>query len=240
MSDEQVIVGEVEAGRAAKIRREIAKLVKGVNTNTFDLAEKLWEVKTEQYFTEYGFESFSKFCKDIADLKYSKSYYLVAIVTLMRGADISRTTYEPVGLGKLRVISRLKLEGEFHGVPMVAIVKELTLKAASMSLEEVQFEVDTILGLTEDESMVWMNFHLKKLARENAVKPAIALAKKFMPESQTKDEDGNYVDPSDGAALEMIAANFLSDPNFNPSEPDVPTNAQENIEQEIADLEQNQ
>jgi hypothetical protein len=39
-----------------------------------------------------------------------------------------------------------------------------------------------------------------------------------MPESQTKDEEGNYKDPSDGAALEMICANFLADPNFNPPE----------------------
>jgi hypothetical protein len=87
--------------------------------------------------------------------------------------------------------------------------------------------------------MVWLNIHLKKLARENCVKPALALAKKHMPESQTKDDDGNFIDPSDGAALEMICANFLADPNFNPL-PEQPVEPTENgdIEKDIADLEQ--
>ena len=107
---------------------------------------------------------------------------------------------------------------------MPIIIRELTLKAPQMTPEEVVFEVETILGLTLDESLVWLNIKLKKLARENCVKPALALAKKHMPESQTKDAEGNFIDPSDGAALEMICANFLADPNYNPSEPEPNTN----------------
>src|ERR1039458_2779876 len=124
----------------------------------------------------------------------------------MLGVGLLREVYEPVGMGKLRVISRLDLKGEYKGVAMTAIVKELTEKAGGMSLEEVTFEVETILGLTEDESMVWLNIHLKKLARENCVKPALLKAKMFM--GQTKDDDGEYHDASDGAALEMVCANF--------------------------------
>jgi len=212
------IVGDVDAGRASKVKREISKLVKGTNAATFDLAELLHEVKSKNYFSDWGYESFSKYAKDIEGLKYSKSYYLVAIVSLMKGSDLSREKYEPVGLTKLRVISKLKLEGEFNGVPMPIIIRALTLKAPQMSAEEVQYEVDTILGLTEDESMVWVNIHVKKLARENVIKPALALAKKHMG-SIGPDEEGNYKDPSDGAALEMICANFIADPNWNTEEP---------------------
>jgi hypothetical protein len=163
------VIGEVEAGRAAKVRREINKLIKGVNTNTFDLAELLHEAKANHYYSP-EFESFSKYAKSL-DIKYTKSYYLVKIVELMKGIQLGRSVYEPVGLGKLRVISKLSLEGEFKGVPMPQVIKDLTEKAHQMSLEDVTYEVDTILGLTEDESMVWMNIHLKKLARDNAVKP---------------------------------------------------------------------
>lgn len=233
MSDEQVVVGEVEAGRAAKVRREINKLIKGVNTSNFDLMDLLFEAKANHYYSP-EYESFSKYAKSL-DIKYTKSYYLVKIVSLMQGVGLEREAYEPVGMGKLRVISKLNLEGEFKGVPMPLVIKELTEKALHMSLEDVTFEVDTILGLTEDESMVWLNVRLKKLARDNAVKPALALAKKHMPESQKKDDDGNFVDPGDGAALEMICADFLASPNWNPTAEEETANG---IEKEIADLEQ--
>jgi hypothetical protein len=239
------VVGEIEAGRAAKVRRDINKLIKGLNSSEFDIADLLHEAKSNHYYSP-DFESFSKFAKSLS-IKYSRAYYYVKVIELMKGVGLGRDVYEPVGMGKLRVISRLNLEGEFKGVPMPLIIKELTEKASGMSLEEVTFEVETILGLTEDESMVWLNIHLKKLARENCVKPALALAKKHMPESQTKDDDGNFVDPSDGAALEMICANFLADENFNPTEPaemgapdlsDVDDDPIEDINQQIAELEQ--
>jgi hypothetical protein len=218
MSDEQVIVGEQEAGRAASVKRAINKLISGVNQSTFDLAEKLYEVKTNQYFMAYGYESFSKFVKDLAGLKCSKGFYLVKIVELMKGSAIERADYEPVGLTKLRVISKLSLEGEFDGVPMPMVIRELTLKAKDMSSEEVTAAVDKILGLTEDESMVWINLHVKKSVRDLVIIPAINLAIKHMPESQKIDDEGNAIDPGKGAAIEMIAANFLADPNYNSEE----------------------
>ena len=98
---------------------------------------------------------------------------------------------------------------------MPLVIRELTLKALNMTAEEVQFEVDTIEGKTEDESMVWMNFKVKKMGRENVIKPALQLIKKHCPESQLVDEDGHVKEMSDGAALEMMAANILADPNFN-------------------------
>lgn len=207
------IVGEVEAGRAGKVRREINKLISSVNSNTFDLAERLTEVKENQYYTGWGFESYSKYAKSIEGLKYTKAFYLVAIVQLMKGCAFNRDEYEPIGLGKLRAISRLKLEGEFNGIPMPMVIRELVLKASTMSLEEVNLQVDTILGLTEDESMVWINIHLKKIARDNVVKVAFDLIRKHIP--QTEGDDGVKKDASDGACLEMMAANILADPNWN-------------------------
>ena len=105
---------------------------------------------------------------------------------------------------------------------MPLIIRELTLKAITMTPEEVQFEVDTIMGQTDDESLVWINFKVKKNAREDVIKPAIALIKKHCPESQLVDEDGNVTEMSDGAALEMMAANLLGDPNYN-TEPETET-----------------
>ena len=220
MADEQVIVGDVEAGRSAKIKREVNRLIKGVSEVTFDLADLLYEIKSKNFFAEWGFTSFSQYLKSLIEqgMKYSKSYYLYRIKENCVSAGLKPEEYEPVGVTKLRIISRLKPAGEYNGVPMVMIIRELTLKAATMSAEEIQFEVDTIEGKTEDESLVWMNFKVKKMGRENVIKPALQLIKKHCPESQLVDEDGHVKEMSDGAALEMMAANILADPNFNTEE----------------------
>jgi hypothetical protein len=212
---EEIEVGEQDMSRAAACRRAINKLIKATTANTFDLMDLLYESKAKNYYSGWGFETFSKFAKSL-DIKYSKSYYLVAIKENMIAAGLERNQYEPVGLGKLRVIAKLEPESEYKGTPVSLLIRELTLKAKEMSLEEIQFEVDTILGLTEDESMVWLNIRLKKLARENVVNPGLAKAKRFM--GQQKDEEGEYHDASDGAAMEMVFANFLADPNFDTQE----------------------
>jgi len=206
-----VQVGEVDMSRAANVRRAINKLIAATTTNTFDLAYLLYESKSKNYIHGWGFESFSKYARSLA-IKYTKSYYLVNIITNMEAAGLKRPEFEGVGLTKLRIISRLKPETEYNGTPVSLLIRELTLKASEMTPEQVQYEVDTILGLTEDESMTWLNIKLKKLARENVVKPALLKAKRFM--GQTQDDEGNFIDASDGAALEMISANFLSDTNF--------------------------
>ena len=220
MADEQVIVGDVEAGRAATIKRQVSKLIKNVSASSFDLSDLLYEVKNKNYHTGYGYTSFSQYLKSLSDLgfKYSKGYYLTRIAENGAAAGLARAEYEPVGLTKLRIISRLKPAGEYNGVPLSLVIRELTLKATTMTHEEIQFEVDTIMGLTEDESMVWINLKVKKLGRENVIKPAIVLCKKNCPESQLVDEDGTVIEMSDGAAVESICADYLSDPNWNPEE----------------------
>jgi hypothetical protein len=208
------VIGEQEAGsRADEVKRKINKLIKAVNTNMFDLAEYLHEAKTKTFYTEWGFPTYAAYAKSL-NIKYARAYYLVDIVEKMRKAGVSRAEYEPVGLAKLRVIAKLDPESEYNGVPVSLLIRELTLKAVNMSQEEVQAEVDTIQGKVGDESMVWLNLHVKKLARENVMKPALALAKKHIG-SIGQDDEGNAIDATDSAAAEMVFGNFLADPNYN-------------------------
>jgi hypothetical protein len=206
------IVDEAEAGRASKVKKEIGKLIKMQNSSTFDIAELLHEAKTKNYFREWGFDNFTGYVKSL-EMKAVKCYYLVNIVSNMKAAALAREEYEPVGIAKLRSIARLNPEGEFNGTPMPMVIRELTLKAPQMTAEEVQVEVETIMGKVGDESMVWLNIHLKRLSRENIIKPALELAKKHIGSTST-DADGVAQDATDGRALELICANFLADPNF--------------------------
>ena len=81
MEPTQVVVGDVEAGRSAKIKREVNRLIKGVSEVTFDLADLLYEIKSKNFFAEWGFTSFSQYLKSLIEqgMKYSKSYYLYRI-----------------------------------------------------------------------------------------------------------------------------------------------------------------
>lgn len=217
MADNQVIIGDADVSRATFVRRKITNLVKAANAQTFDLAELFFESKKQQYFAQWGFESFSSYGKQIAkdyNFKWTKIYYLTRIMENMDAAKLERSQYEQVGMLKLRAISRLKPDAEFNGVPVSILIRELTLKAGQMSVEEVQFEVDKIMGLTEDESMSWLNIKVKKMAKDNTIMPALALAKKHVG-SVGQDEEGHAIDASDGRCLELICANFLADPNYN-------------------------
>ena len=227
MLDEQVIVGDEDMSRAALVRRRINKLIKESNSSTFDLMDLLHEAKIKLMFQGWGFDSFSKFAKSL-DIRYTKCFYLVAIKQNMAAAGLEREQYEPVGMTKLRMISRLDPESEYNGTPVSLLIRELTLKAKEMEPDEVQLEVDTILGLTEEESMVWMNIRVKNMAKENVILPALRKIKRFM--GQQKDEDGEYHDATDGAALEMMAANMLSDPNFDSPDDEVVTEATADVQ----------
>jgi hypothetical protein len=213
---EQVIVGEAIAGQSKQILSQIDALIAGVNTSTFDLAELLHKVKKNALYAPEN-ESFGEYAKGL-DLKVSKSYYLVRIVEAMDFAGIPRSIYEPVGLAKLRVISRMKFDGPNAVENPVEKLQALVETAPTLSLEELGQQIAQAQGLTGDDAMVWINITLKKAARDEVVKPALDLAKKNIG-SVGKDEDGMSKDASDGAALEAVCADFLSDPNNFYEEP---------------------
>jgi hypothetical protein len=206
---EQAIVGEAEAGQAAKVRKQLNALIKNLGTSTFDIMDLLYEVKNKQFFAP-KYNTFAEFAKTL-DMKVTKSYYLVKIKSVMEAADIPRETYEPIGLSKLRAISRLDVQKEEE----LALIKGLIIEAPNQPLENIKALVAAGQGLTGDDSLVWLNISLKQSARE-VVRKAIAAAKKNIG-SVNKDDEGISHDATDGAAIEAIALDFLADPtNFSP------------------------
>jgi hypothetical protein len=214
------VVGEAVAGQAAKVRTQIDTLIAGVNTSTFDLAELLHEAKSQQYYIAWGHDTFGQYAKSL-DLKVSKSYYLVRIVENMQAAGLTREQYEPLGIAKLRVISKVDLieDGKpvmYNDLPMTDYIYELVrTMAKDMSLEDVTQVIEQLQGKTGDDTMVWLNISMKKAARDNVVLPAIEVAKLHLGTSGV-DADGKAKDASDGRAVEVICADFMSDPNNNP------------------------
>ena len=220
---EQVIVGEAVAGQAAKVLSAINKLIAGVNTSTFDLAEGLHEAKSNKYYLSLGFDTFGQYAKSL-DLKVTKSYYLVRIVEVMTDAKVTRSEYEPVGIAKLRLISKLDVldkDGKpieyGEGVMMGDLVKSLVKDAPTIDPEEVAQVVAKLQGKTGDDEMVWLNIAVKRIVREKTILPALTLAK-LHHGSVATDAEGISKDASDGQALEDVCSDYLSDPANNPTE----------------------
>ena len=212
------IVGEAVAGIAAQTLAEVKKLVKGLSVNTFDLAEKLHAIKKGKFYAP-KYNTFGEYSKSL-DLKLSKCYYLAKIVEMAEACGIERAQYEPVGIAKLRIISRLDLvdaDGQpkmYDGVPATTLIPSILGIAESTSPDAIEATVRKLKGQVGDNAPVWYNISMTEGQRAKW-EEAVSLAKKHIG-SVSKDADGNYKDASEGHCAEEIAVNYILDPNNYP------------------------
>src|SRR5579859_4836673 len=186
---EAKIVGEAEAGESARVREEVEGLIHSINTSNFDLAERLFLIKTKRYYRAYGFETFTEYVKEL-DLKTRKAHYLARLVDIMNQVGVPREEYEPVGVAKLREITSLDVTDENgddvyvdnpetgESRPMTDVIKGLLVKASEMSVTELKNAVRELKGFTGDNELVWFNIQVNRQALEETITPALELARK--------------------------------------------------------------
>ena len=206
------IVGEVNAGQAAQVRKQLTNLIKNVNTSNFDIMDLLHTIKTAKFY-QPKYDSFIDFAKTL-DMKVTKAYYLVRIKENMLTAGVPRATYEPLGIAKLRIIAMIDLIDAENHVIQAGVAKVNELVTSGLEPADLKLAVDEYAGNVGEEAFEWLNIKLKKSAK-TIVRQAFELVKMQLG-SVGKDVDGNHIDASDGRALEMICADFLSDPNQQP------------------------
>lgn len=216
------IVGEAVAGEAAQTLAEVKKLVKGLSVNTFDLAEKLHKVKKNKFYAP-KFNTFGEYLKTL-DIKLSKGYYLVKLVEIMEACEIPRSVYEPVGIAKLRLISRVETKNSDGGPKMydtltddktpisgVEAVKAIMQTAHTTEPDDIEALVRKINGQVGENTPEWENICMTSGQRAKWSE-AVELAKKNIG-STGKDEEGDYKDASIGRCAEIIAISYIQDPN---------------------------
>lgn len=214
-----VIVGEVVAGDSVKVRKTLEKLIQNVNKSTFDIGELLHRIKKNGYFNGWGFTTFQEYV-DTLDIKARKAQYLTRIVDVMDQVGVGRDEYEKLGVAKLREISSLDPTATYKNPQTGAetAIRDFILgfieKANEMPLEEVKQHVRTLKGFVGDNDLVWMNFCVTRSVKDNTVDPAKELARRNIG-SVGKDDEGVSKDASDGACLEVWAAEFLNNPANN-------------------------
>ena len=219
-----VIVGAVEPGERAEVTRALKRLIKQVNTNLFDIAELLFKAKTRHLYTE---PTFIEYAVSLG-LKKRKAEYLERIARIMDGAGIPRTEYEPIGIAKLRAITRLHpltKEGavnmytnpvtqESH--PMAEYIVGITEQAlAGRDIKDIEKDVRVLLGEVGENDMVWRNFRLPRVVDENTIAPALEKAAINIGTVAT-DENGVAKEVQDWRKLEVLAVEYLHDTTTDP------------------------
>ena len=219
-----VIVGAAESGERADVTRALKRLIKQVNTNLFDIAELLFKAKTRHLYTE---PTFIEYAVSLG-LKKRKAEYLERIARIMDGAGIPRTEYEPIGIAKLRAITRLHpltKEGavnmytnpvtqESH--PMAEYIVGITEQAlAGRDIKDIEKDVRVLLGEVGENAMVWRNFRLPRVVDENTIAPALEKAAINIGTVAT-DENGVAKEVQDWRKLEVLAVEYLHDTTTDP------------------------
>ena len=211
--DTPVITGSKIAGESTKIRKQLEKTIDFANSSMFDIADLLLTIKKNGYYE--GFNTFSEFTKSLK-FKNRRLLYLTKMAETMDTLGIPREKYEPIGISKLREITSLDVNGEWKNtetgeiVPLSEFIKGFVEKGTTMSLEEIHTHVQTLKGFSGENSMGWLHLYMKQIVIDKVAKPALEKAKMQIG-SVSKDEEGNSLDASDGAAAEVIFVSFINE-----------------------------
>jgi len=215
------IYGEAVAGESASVRKELETLIEGTSKSQFDIADLLFTAKSKSFYVSWGFSTFSEFAKTLK-LKESKSQYLVKMVEVMNAVGIPRSTYEPLGLTRLRVITSLDPKGEWtnpetlNKTSLADFIKGFVEKGDAISMDLLKTHTRTLKGIAGDSDLSFRNLKFQRLVAENTWDKAIELAK-HNAGSVGKDSEGMSKDISDEYAAEILAIAYLNDPTNNGS-----------------------
>jgi hypothetical protein len=221
-----IIVGAAEAGERVEVQRALKRLVRQVNENTFDIADLLYKAKEKHLYTEPTFIEFAI----KMGIKKRKAEYLERLARVMALSNISREEYEPIGIAKLRVITRLNpltKEGLVNmytntvtqeSFPMADYIVGLVEQAKEgATVEVLEKGVRVLLGEVGENDMTWLNIRLPRLVADGKVKEAFDKAAINIGTVRT-DAEGMAVEVPDWRKLEVVCTEYVNDAATDPEE----------------------
>jgi hypothetical protein len=216
MMNPPAIVGEVVSGRSAEVRKRLKAISGSMQKDTFDMAELLDEATN--FFQAWGYEGLEDYATKELHIKVRKAQYLARISRVCRAVGVKRDFYEQVGVSKLREITRLEPSGSWfnpetkENEPLADHIANLIIEAIDMTAEAVDNAVAKFMGQVDENAMVNRAYRCVRSAWDNTILPAMELVRRKLG-SAGRDDGGKAVEYSDGVCYEMMAAEYLADPN---------------------------
>ena len=215
-----VSIGEPVAGQAATLRKRMRILAADLTKHTCDLAEAFLQAQETRCYAEWGFESLGDYAELELGVKPRKAQYLARIARVCRDCGVARKDYEPVGVTKLREITRLDLGVTYYNADekthesMVDHIVRLIAEAPENSTVEVEEEVARLKGQTGENAMVHRGYKITLSCWDNVIAPCFESIRKRLG-SAGRDGTGAAREYTDGNVVECLCAEYNADPrNF--------------------------
>ena len=201
--DETLTTARVEE-RAGEIVTQLHSLKSSLVSNFLSMGDLLLEVKQNNYHVVLGYENFQEWLDaSMLDIRISQAYYMMRIVSKAAYLDIPRAELEQCTISGLKEIASLDEDSQGDKI------KELVEYAKTHSAKDTTKQVDRIKLESGQELYTLKAFRVPNIVLEEVIEPAIERMQ--LEYGQTIDsESGDVIEISDGKALEMICANYLS------------------------------
>lgn len=215
--------GESSKERSNYVRLELDCLRASQQQTTFEMADLLAETHDKNYWSDWGFQSFGHYVQESLDIKERQAYYLIQIVTVSRKLNIDRNEIEGIAISKLKEIFSLDPDNFYYNAesgekePLDAHIMRLVALAPSIGLDAIKAEVRRLKGLPEKPG-TWRNLYFEDPAMAETWDRAIELVKRHSGNGKEDPITGQIREISDAAAAERMAADILSDPNWQVEE----------------------
>ena len=146
-------------GREFEVRKELRKLADQVRDDYIELAELLYETRSNQYHQQWGYASFSDFTEKELDMKPRKAKYLADICDTLKRLNIPWSEIQGIGWRKAGAISAgMNQDNAQERIEMAKDTSlrqlEEKMKAERQGREEVEEVARMALQFTEEEHSI--------------------------------------------------------------------------------------
>lgn len=219
---------EADSRRSDEVRRRVGEIDTTLTLSSFELGDLLAETKANNYWRDWGYESFSEAVKaSKIDISPRQAEYLIQISKVSKLLKISKSSLAKAKNSKLKEVFTLdpgavvKDEATQTEESMADIMVQLVEDCPNKTLVEIKAIVKRLKGETEEPAgqLTWLNWPVRRDAKQVIEE---TLDKAGQIAGQTFDMlTKEAKDLSKASALELVCADWAADPNNEVEEGEV-------------------
>lgn len=206
MTNEIIVEGQ-DTERAEEVRIEIDRVKGHLQEGIFDLADLLSEARRKAFHVNWGYANFGHWIEEGSGLDISErsAFYLIKIVDTGKELGIPKAQLRAVKMSKLKEI--FTLDKEKHGDS----IRELVGQGQHLPLSEIRDKIGALKEKDGIQPFIYMTLKMPKSVKEETVDQAFELVRRQYGDS--KDDQGNIIDLTEGKCLEFVCQSYVQDPN---------------------------